>query len=251
MEYTVLKLAKLANVSARTLRYYDEIGLLRPLKINNVGYRIYGRQEVDKLQQILFYRELGVPLKEIKHTVYSPEFDRINALYEHLGKLIAKREQIDVLIKNIKNTIAAQEGRNIMNDKEKFEGFKQKMIDENEKAYGKEIRGKYSQTAIENSCRKLKNMTQEEYEAIKQLSEDIKKTLFAAYQTGNPASELAQQAVQMHKKWICFFWDDYSKEAHAALAQMYVDDERFRQYYNDIQDGMAVFLRDAITIYTK
>ena len=69
MEYTILKLGKLAGVSTRTLRYYDEIGLLKPTRINSSGYRIYGSPEVDRLQQILFYRELGVGLMDIKKIV--------------------------------------------------------------------------------------------------------------------------------------------------------------------------------------
>lgn len=80
MEYTVQKLSKLAGISTRTLRYYDEIGLLKPLKINSSGYRIYGQNEVNKLQQILFYRELGINLENIKNIINSPNFDSLSAL---------------------------------------------------------------------------------------------------------------------------------------------------------------------------
>ncbi|MBP1157025.1 DNA-binding transcriptional MerR regulator [Paenibacillus sp. PvR052] len=97
MEYTVQKLALLAGVSTRTLRYYDEIGLLKPARINTSGYRIYGQPEVDRLQQILFYRELGVGLEEIKDLITSPSFDADHALRQHRERLLEKRKQLDAL----------------------------------------------------------------------------------------------------------------------------------------------------------
>lgn len=249
MEYTVQKLARLAGVSARTLRYYDEIGILKPARTNSSGYRIYGKEEVDRLQQILFYRELGVSLDRIKDIVTSPSFDRAKALREHREKLLLKREQLDLLIANLDKTIALTEGRTSMSDKEKFEGFKQKLIDENEKKYGEEIREKYGKDAVERSNRKVKNMTQEQYDAVTKLGEEVMATLAEAFKTGDPAGELAQKAADLHKQWLSFFWDSYSKEAHAGVAQMYVDDERFTKYYDKEQPGTAKFLRDAILIY--
>ena len=91
MEYTVQKLSRLAGVSSRTLRYYDEIGILKPARINSSGYRIYGQMEVDRLQQILFYKELGVNLKDIKEIINLPTFDGIAALRQHRQKLLEKR----------------------------------------------------------------------------------------------------------------------------------------------------------------
>ena len=128
MEYTVQKLANLAGISTRTIRYYDEIGILKPARINSSGYRIYGQREVDRLQQILFYRELGVCLDDIKSIMTDPSFDGAKALEEHLKKLLEKRKQLDLLIANVKKTIAAKEGRIHMSDKEKFEGFKNKCL---------------------------------------------------------------------------------------------------------------------------
>lgn len=251
MEYTILRLAKIANISTRTLRYYDEINLLKPRRINSSGYRIYGSEEVDILQQILFYRQFGLELTKIKDILNNTEFNKINALREHKKKLYEKREQIDILIKNIEKTIAASEGSIIMSDNEKFEGFKQKLIDENEEKYGKEIRAKYGKESVEKSNQKIKNMTAEQNDKISVLAEDIKKTLAEAFKTGDPSGGLAQRAVQMHKEWLCFYWDKYSKEAHAALGQMYTDDERFKKYYDDICPGCAEFLRDAILIYAN
>ncbi|WP_027621690.1 MerR family transcriptional regulator [Acetivibrio clariflavus] len=250
MEFTVQKLAKIAGISSRTLRYYDEIGILKPARISSSGYRIYGKAEVDMLQQILFYRELGVSLDDIKKILSSPSFNASDALKEHRKKLLAKREQIDLLIANIDKTIAAMEGRINMSDKEKFEGFKQKLIDDNEKKYGKEIREKYGNETVDKSNKKLKDMTYHQYAEAEKLNEEILSTLKEAMKTGDPASELAQKAADLHRQWLCFFWDSYSKEAHAGVAQMYVDDERFTAYYDKVQPGAAAFLRDAILIYT-
>ncbi len=250
MEYTVQKLATLAGVSARTLRYYDEIGILKPARINSSGYRIYGQKEVDKLQQILFYRELDIDLDSIKDIVTSPSFDGAKALKEHRDKLLERREQLNKLIENVDKTIASTEGRIKMSNKEKFEGFKQNMVDENEKKYGKEIREKYGNDTVNKSNAKIKNMSEEEYDEITKLTEEVNTTLAEAFKTGDPAGELAQKAVDFHKKWLMFYWNDYTKEAHAGLGQMYVDDERFTAYYDKEQPGTAEFLRDAILIYT-
>lgn len=250
MEYTIQKLGNLAGVSTRTLRYYDEIGLLKPARTNSSGYRIYGRREVDLLQQILFYRELGLSLEDIRSIVTDPGFDGTRALREHRNQLLDKRKQLDALIANVEKTIASHEGRISMQDQEKFEGFKKQLIEENERKYGREIREKYGEDTIKKSNQKLMNMTQEEYENVTQLENEVKVALAEAMKTGDPAGELAQKAADLHKQWLTFYWNEYSKEAHAGLAQMYVDDERFKAYYDKDQPGAAEFLRDAIQIYT-
>jgi DNA-binding transcriptional MerR regulator len=250
MEYTVQKLGSLAGVSTRTLRYYDEIGILKPARINSSGYRIYGEAEVNRLQQILFYRELGVSLDNIKNIVTAPSFDEANALREHREKLLEKRNQLDTLIANVDKTIASTEGRIKMGNKEKFQGFKKRMIEDNEKKYGEEIREKYGKDTVENSNAKLMNMTEEQYDEVTKLAEQVTAALAEAFKNGDPASDIAQKAADLHKKWLTYYWSEYSKEAHAGLAQMYVDDERFTAYYDKEQPGTAEFLRDAIFIYT-
>ncbi|WP_433750322.1 MerR family transcriptional regulator [Falsibacillus pallidus] len=250
MEYTVQKLGKLAGISARTLRYYDEIDLLKPARINSSGYRIYGQGEVDLLQQILFYRELGLSLETIKEIIASPEFDSAKALNEHREQLLDRRKQLDLLIQNVEKTIAEKEGRTTMSNKEKFEGFKKKMIDENEEKYGKEIREKYGDETVDQSNQKVMNMTESEHEEANKLAVELHQTLADAFKTGDPGGELGQKAAELHKNWLMIYWNSYSKEAHAGLAQMYVDDERFTAYYDKEQPGTAAFLRDAIHIYT-
>jgi len=250
MEYTVKELAELAGVTGRTIRYYDQIGILKPARITEPGYRVYSSREVDLLQQILFYRELGVELNEIKAIVTDPSFDRMKALYEHREKLLSKRRELDLLIANVERTIAAQERGIIMSDKEKFEGFKQRLVAENERKFGKEVREKYGDEAVERSNQAFKNMTEEQYAEFTKLGEELMETLKQAFASGDPGSPLAQKAAEMHRKWLTFTWGSYNKEAHAGVAQLYVEDPRFTAYYDQHQPGLAKFLRDAVLIYT-
>ena len=250
MEYTVQKLGKMAGVSTRTLRYYDEIGLLKPARINDSGYRIYGQAEVDQLQQILFYRELGVNLEQIKRIITMPSFDTLQALREHRTKLLDKKRQLELLIANVNQTIAMTEGRTTMTNEEKFAGFKERLLEENEQKYGQEIREKYGEEAVETANRAFQKMTKEDYADFERLGETILTTLKAALATGDPGGELGQKTAELHRQWLTYTWGTYNKEAHAGLAQMYVDDPRFSAYYDQVQSGAAVFLRDAILIYT-
>lgn len=250
MEYTVQKLARLAGISPRALRHYDAIGLLIPRRMSSSGYRIYGPAEVDRLQQILFYRELGVSLDEIQQIVTASGFDQAAALRQHHERLLDRKAQIEHLIANVEKSIALAERGVQMTDQEKFAGFKKEMIEENEQKYGQEVRAKYGSEAMDRSNQKMLNLTPDQYAALEKLSQDVNETLRAAFQQGDPGSGQAQLACSLHKQWLLFFWDNYSPEAHMALTQGYVDDERFTAYYDRIAPGCAVFLRDAMRIYT-
>ena len=249
MEYAINKLAKMAGVSTRTLRYYDDCGLLCPRRVSSNGYRVYGQAEIDRLQQILYYRELGVGLTEISRILAMKDFDGLAALESHREALIAKRKQIDSLITNVEKSIRARKGEIAMSDAEKFEGFKQKLIDDNENLYGEEIREKYGNDAVDRSYTKLKGLTAEQYAEVERLSQDYQSALKEAFASGDPSSELAQKACALHKEWLCYFWNEYSKEAHIGLTKMYVEDPRFTAYYDKIAPGSAVFLRDAVEIF--
>jgi len=250
MEYSVNKLAKMAGVSTRTLRYYDEIGLLSPIRISN-GYRIYRSEEVNKLQQILFYRELDVPLNEIKKIMSFEGFDNIMSLKNHLNALTAKRNQLNMLISNVEKSITALKGEVKMSDKEKFNGFIQNSINENEQKYGEEIRKQYGDKMIDASNKKFKNITKKEYDDLEELSNQVNETLKLAFEEGDIKSDLAKNAYELHKKWLCYYWDSYNKEAHIGVANMYVDDPRFAKYYDKVAVGCSTFLRDIILYNTK
>jgi len=250
--YTINKLAKMAGISTRALRYYDQFGLLMPARSSENGYRLYGQNEVDRLQHILFYRELGMSLEDIKITldaISDSTWNPLEMLKDHLTALQAKRQQLDILIANVEKSILAAKGDIDMEDKEKFEGFAEKMIKENESKYGNEVREKYGDAAVDASNEKLCGMSPEKFAKAQKLEKELFETLAAALVQGDPASELAQKAARLHKDWLCVYWPIYSKEAHVGVVQMYVDDERFTAYYDKIATGCAVFLRDTVIQY--
>jgi len=253
VEYSINKLAKMAGVTTRTLRYYDQIGLLHPAYTTDAGYRVYTTCEVDLLQQILFFRALDMELSSIKALITAPDFDQHEALAKHLAALQAKKMQMEALIATVEKTIDSMKGKEDMNDAEKFEGFKQKMIDENEQRYGDEVRERWGADVYAKSQKKVTGMTQEQWTEVERLSQAVNDTLKAAFEQGDPAGELAQEACDLHRQWLCYFWADgmYSKEAHLGLAQMYCGDPRFKAHYDAIADGCAEFLRDAMEIYAE
>lgn len=252
MEYTIQKLALVSGTTKRTLHYYDEIDLLKPLRINSSGYRIYGASEVDRLQQIMFFREMDVNLNEIKRILDEPQFSETEALRSHLKSLIDKKNEIDKMIHNIKKTIDVKEGRNTMTDQEKFEGLKKEMLDKNEAEFGKEIREKYGSDAVEKSNRKFMAMSSEESDYVGKLAGDMIDLLVKAVEeNAEPDSAIGKEISEKHKEWISFYWDQYSVEAHLGVVEMYVADDRFKAYYDRHKEGAAQFLRDAVVAYLK
>lgn len=251
MEYHIKQLADLSGVSTRTLRYYDEIGLLCPTRSRWNDYRTYTKTEVDRLHQILIYRALDVKLDEIKQILDNPCFDRVAALCRHLETLYSKREEIDALIQNVTQTIGALKGETTMTDKEKFDGLKREFIQQNETKYGAEIREKYGNTIVEHFNKKMKEMTPAKYERACLLSRQIGTGLKQAMAAGGPDTPDAQAVCQLHKEWLCLYWPEgtYTPEAHRGVGEMYATDERFQAYYDKIQPGAAVFLRDALRYY--
>ncbi len=138
-----------------------------------------------------------------------------------------------------------------MSDKEKFKGFIHNLVNENEKKYGVEIRKRYGEDVVEQSSAKVRGMTREQYEESERLAKEYQDALKEAFEQGDPTSELAQKACDLHRQWLCHYWPAYSKEAHVGVTQMYVDDPRFKEYYDKIAPGCATFLRDAVLEYAK
>lgn len=246
VEYTIQQLAKLSGVSTRTLRYYDEIDLLKPKTLSDAGYRIYGDWQVKLLQQILFYRELGLKLEEIKKIISDSNFDIKRALLDHQQRLIDEKKRIEGMLLNVEKTIKSVEGEYEMKDAERFEGLKEEMIQENEKQYGEEIRDKYGDDVVDASNKKFRGMSKEQFKENQLLEKKMIELLKSAMQQGNVTSETAQKAIECHRKWLTQYWPTYSKEAHRGLADMYIADERFTAYYDKHQKGMTQFLHDAI-----
>lgn len=246
MEYTVSGLAKLSGVSPRTLRYYNEIDLLTPAKINDSGYRIYGQEQVDRLQQILFYKTMEVPLEEIGDILDAKGFDPITALKSHRKRLINKRNEIEKLLHNIDQSMNELKGGRQMSNKEKFEGLKEKMIRDNEARYGSEVREAFGDEVVDASNEKLRKMSQAGHEKATKLGIIIIEKLKEGFATGETSGELATEIYELHRDWIMCYWPSYSAEGHKGLGDMYVQDERFKEYYDKEQEGLAQYLRDVI-----
>ena len=248
MEYTVKALAETAGVSARTLRYYDALGLLRPARISPSGYRIYGPAEVERLRQIMFFREMGLPLGDILRVISDEDYDGAEHLRKHRERLVGELGRIERLIANIDTTL--ETGGKTMSDKEKFEGFKKGLVEENEKKYGREIRNRYGDDRIDASNKKVMDMGQGYMERADRLAQEVLDALGTAFDTGDPAGEEAQRTAALHKEWLCLYWSEYSPEAHRGLGEMYLADERFKAYYEK-KPGMTEFLKKAIDIFTR
>jgi DNA-binding transcriptional MerR regulator len=252
VEYTVQKLARLAGVSPRTLRFYDQSGLLKPARINSSGYRIYGQAEVSRLQQILFYRELGMGLEEIGRTLDSKDFQHLAALQEHLKALLERQAQTARLIETVRKTIEHEKGGKPMTDAERFEGFKEKLIQENEEKYGKEIREKYGEDTVAASNARMMKLSLEDYGKMQELGAELHRKLEAAVKAGDdPAGDVGREVTGMHREWLGYTWGHYSPEAHRGLGDMYLADERFTAHYDNAVAGCAKFLRDAIHAWAK
>ena len=151
MEYSIQALARLAGVTTRTLRWYDQIGLLKPSRVAESGYRYYGPAEVDRLQDILFYRALGVELARIKECLDDPSFDRLAVLRSHLTALQGERARLEQLIRSVEATIGAMERKETMEDSKKFEAFKRQAVAWHEETYGREARDRYGDREVDQA----------------------------------------------------------------------------------------------------
>ena len=226
MEYTIQKLAELAGVTTRTLRWYHRIGLLTPSRIGENGYRYYGRAEVDRLQQILFYRALGVELARIGAILDDPSFDRLDALRGHLAALEKEEGRIQELIHTVKRTILSEERNEFMSDEAKFEAFKRRTVAHNEEVYGArygaEIREKYGDEEAERASRDILDLTPERYQSWKDTGEAIQRKLEEAVRSGaDPAGEAGRALAELHRAWLSFGSSPYDPARQDWRSCMY------------------------------
>ena len=251
MSYTVKQLSELTGLTPRTLRYYDAIGLLRPARDGANDYRRYGPAEVERLRQILIYRELGLPLEEIRALLDAPEADRSGALRGHLDRLLDRRRQVEALIRMVRRTLDDLEGETAMTDKEKFEDLKQQVIRENEAAYGQEAREKYGQETVDETNRRLSGMSEEAWTKMQEEETGYQEVLRRAMAADDPAGTDAREACRLHRAWLLHYWtpEMLTPQSHTDLVDMYGQDERFTAYYEKVAPGCAAFFAKAIRAY--
>lgn len=252
MEYTIQQLSRLSGVTTRALRWYDKLGLLKPSGRTEGGYRLYGPAEVDRLQDILYYRALGVELARVKEILDDPSYDRLAVLRSHLSALEGERERIQGLIDSVRETIRTQERDEMMSDEKKFEAFKRQFVEEKERLYGAEAREKYGDAEVDASNARVMGITLEQYQEYEHLSKEILDKLSAAVAAGaDPAGEAGKELTELHRRWLTIMGDKCDVQRHRGIAELYVQDERFTAYYDKDRPGCAQFLRDAVFHWAK
>lgn len=250
--YRIGELAHMAGTTTRTLRFYEEAGLLAPSGRSERGYRLYRSADADRLQEILLLRRCGVAVRDIGPLLSTSPAERAELLARHLDRLRDERRRLARLIATVERTLATLEGEDRMADDEKFEGFKRDLVEANEKRHGAEARGRYGDDAVDESNRKMLKMSKQEYGDFRALEEQIRSELERAVDAGDdPAGETGERICDMHRAWLGFTWPSYSAEAHRALAESYVADDRFRSYYDRSVEGCAAWLRDAVAAHAR
>ena len=249
-QYTVKQAAKLSGVSVRTLHHYDEIGLLKPAHLGENRYRYYGREELLRLQQILFHRELGMSLEQVRALLDDPGFDRVEALRAHRGKLETEAERFRHLIRTIDRTIADLNGEKQMSDKQLYEGFSP----EKQAKWEKEIVERFGEAGrekIAESKRNFATMSKEDMAASRAEMEAIHLAFAAAMAAGaKPGDAQVQALAARHYAWVCRAWKP-NRAAYIGLGQMYVSHPDFRSTYDAVRPGLAEYLAQAMQLYAE
>ncbi len=244
--YTVNQLARLAGVTRRALHYYDELGLLKPQTHGQNGYRLYGRSDVLRLQQILFYRELGLSLEQIGAALNQPGFDLVAALQSHRQALLERAERLMLLVETVERTILHLQGEVEMSAKDFYAGFDEAQ----QKRYEQEARQRWGSQQVEESSKRWGSYTREQKNAILAENHQITMGLASAMDLGYASPE-AQGWVDRWFKAINTHFYPCSLEVFEALGHGYVADPAFTATYEAIRPGMAAFMEQAMTHYCR
>ena len=249
MGYTVKKLAAMSGVSVRTLHFYDEVELLKPAYHGANGYRFYEEPQLLMLQQILFYRELGFELKQIKRILGRSDFDKVAALESHRKVLRKNVAQTRKLIVTIDKTIEHLKGTKKMKSQEMFVGFDPKQQAKHEQ-YLIERYGEGMKERIAQSKRKVKNWTKADWEKSGAAFAEICKDLVSAMEAKMPAdSREAQEIIRRHYEWLKQFWTP-NRESYAGHSQLIVDSD-LRKADEAHHPQLPEFLAAAIKVFAE
>jgi len=249
--YTVKKLSDLAGVSVRTLHLYDEMELLKPSLRTEAGYRLYTEKELLRLQQILFYKELGFALQEIKSILDNPDFDLVSALEDHKSAIKQRKQHLDILLDTIDKTINKLKKGTTMKNEELYAGLPKEQAE----AWRKEAIESYGREAIERSEKSLGKMTKEDLAKLKQEQVEIGTQLHSMIDQ-DPESTRVQEVIAKHYIIIRKFWgthgsSDKQPEAYAGLGELYVNDERFTRLNGTPNPGYAPFMCRAMKYFAE
>ena len=241
--HTVGRVAALSGVTIRTLHHYDEIGLLSPSGRSEAGYRIYEEREIERLQQILFYRELGFDLKEIANIVNDPGTDALGHLRRQRRLLTERIGRLSAMVEAIDHEMEARTMDIRLTPEERLEVFGEFRPE----YYAEEAEQRWGGTEpYKESQRRVSSYTKEDWQRLKAEEGEIRARLGAALDAGlAPDSEEAMAAVEAHRQHISRWFYECTYEIHRGLTEMYVSDERFRSHYDTQTPGLAAFIREA------
>jgi MerR family transcriptional regulator, thiopeptide resistance regulator len=243
VSYSVGQVAGSAGVTIRTLHHYDEIRLLSPSGRSAAGYRIYGEADLERLQRILFYRELGFTLDEIAAIMDDPRTDAVGHLRRQRGLLIERIERLRTMVAAIDHEMEAQKMGIQLTPEERFEVFG----DFRPEDYAEEAEQRWGGTeAYRQSQRRVAAYTKEDWQRIKAEEEEVRANLAAAFAAGlAPESDEAMAAAEAHRQHISRWFYECSYDIHRGLTDMYVNDDRFRAHYDALAPGLARFIRES------
>jgi len=241
--YATGELARLSGVSARTLQFYDKIGLLKPESYSESGYRRYDETAALRLQQILFFRELGFELADIRAVMDKPEFDLLTALESHRKLLEDKAERLGALLETLDKTIMKLKGEKEMDIKEYYEGFSDKEIE----SMRKEAREKYGEKTVADSEAKVMAMGKEKMAAVQAEFSDVYTKIVANMEDGPESLEVQAQIARWRELMENFH--HYTDEMILGLGRMYSEDQRFAAFYLKFHQDMPGFMTRAVEHY--
>lgn len=249
MLYTVKQVARMAGISVRALHHYDQIGLLKPASVGENGYRYYGREELLRLQQILFHRELEFPLEAIAAVLDQPGFDRKAALRHHRERLASEVSRYRRLLKTLDVTLAALEGDAEMKDADLYKGFDPKKQAE----YEAWIAERYGAETIARSKQAAKGWSKADWEAFLEQGRAFEREMARALTGGLPAdSEAVQARIPGLFNWLERAWGRKpEKDAFIGLGGMYMTHPDFRARYETLAPGLAEYLAEAMRLYAE
>lgn len=249
-QYAVKQLAALSGISVRTLHYYDQIGLLKPTLRTEAGYRLYGEQELLRLQQILMYRELDIPLKEIAGILDDPDFDLLEALESHKAALQQRKRRLQTLLETIDKTIYHVKNKTMLSQDELYEGLPKDKAE----AWRDEASEAWP-TAFKRSETHLRSMQKSDF---KQLKDDFNALWqrLGSMTDLDPKTKEVQQLIEQHYHFIRRFWgttslEDKQAEAYIGLGDMYALDERFTEFEGKPNPAFGPFMQAAMQHFAE
>jgi DNA-binding transcriptional MerR regulator len=244
MSYSVSQIARLAGVSVRTLHHYDQIGLLSPAERSDAGYRRYGEDDLRRLQQVMFYRELGFALSDISDLVSDPDAEPAEHLCRQHELLVARLERTRRLVTAVERAMEAERLGISLPPEERLEVFGA----HDPAQYADEATERWGSTDAYRQVRqRTKSYGKQDWLAIKAEAEQISAAFAAALTAGQaPDSAAATSVAELHRQHISRWFYDCPPQMHRGLGEMYVADPRFSANYDSAAPGLAAYVRDAI-----